>query len=191
MRPRSCRAAVCAWPYGSRSGMGAEAFFRIMVAFLLSRQRYLLLGLQAAAEAGDTALAAHLINCLSRLSNHLGRTDDALEMVQLAWYGSRHLPSGRLKAVLAALEARTLALTGDLSGFRRAAGAALRTCTNADAPCSRGVRRRDQRRTAPPAARASAEGWRRACPPRHLLPAASATVRSRSLPGAAATGAGW
>jgi hypothetical protein len=86
-------------------------------------QRYLLLGLRAAAEAGDTALAAHLLNCLSRLANHLRRTDDALEMVQLAQYGTRKLPAGRLKAVLAALEARQLAITGDISGFTRAAAA--------------------------------------------------------------------
>jgi len=87
-------------------------------------QRYLLLGLRAAAEAGDTALAAHLLNCLSRVAGHLGRTDDALEMVQLAQYGTRKLPAGRLKAVLAALEARSHAITGDLSSFHRAAGTA-------------------------------------------------------------------
>jgi hypothetical protein len=87
-------------------------------------QRYLLLGLRAAAEAGDGPLAAHLLNCLSRVANHLGRIDDALEMVQFAQYGTRKLPSGRIKAVLAALEARYLAITGDISGFHRAAGAA-------------------------------------------------------------------
>jgi hypothetical protein len=84
-------------------------------------QRYLLLGLRAAAEAGDVALAAHLLNCLSRVANHLGRIDDALEMVQLAQYGTRKLPPGRIKAVLAA---RCLAITSDISGFHRAAGAA-------------------------------------------------------------------
>jgi hypothetical protein len=87
-------------------------------------QRYLLLGLRAAGEAGDTALAAHLLNCLSRVAGHLGRTDDALEMVQLAQYGTRKLSAGRLKAVLAALEARSLAITGDLASFHRAAGTA-------------------------------------------------------------------
>ncbi|MGA2831073.1 MAG: hypothetical protein ABSF03_33735 [Streptosporangiaceae bacterium] len=87
-------------------------------------QRYLLLGLHAASEAGDVDLAAHLLNCLSRVADHLGRTDDALEMVQLAQYGTRKLPPGRIRAVLAALEARYLAITGDISGFHRAAGAA-------------------------------------------------------------------
>jgi len=87
-------------------------------------QKYLLLGLRAASEAGDTGLAAHLLNCLSRVANHLGRVDDALEMVQLAQYGTRKLPPGRVKAVLAALEARYLAITGDISGFQRSAGAA-------------------------------------------------------------------
>lgn len=86
-------------------------------------QRYLLLGLRAATQAGDTALAAHLLNCLSRLANHLGRPGDALEMVQLAQYGTRKLPAGRIKAVLAALEARQLAITGDITGFTRAASA--------------------------------------------------------------------
>lgn len=89
-------------------------------------QRYLLLGLRAATEAGDTGLAAHLLNCLSRVANHLHRIDDALEMVQLAQYGTRKFPPGRIKSVLAALEARYLAITGDINGFRRAA------CTAAD-----------------------------------------------------------
>lgn len=87
-------------------------------------QRYLLLGVSAAAEAGDVELAAHLINCLARVSAHVGRIDDALEMVHLAQYGTRHLPAGRLRAILGALEARYLAITGDLTGFDRAAGTA-------------------------------------------------------------------
>ncbi|WP_239331277.1 hypothetical protein [Frankia sp. CiP3] len=95
-------------------------------------QRYLLLGLRAASEAGDTGLAAHLLNCLARIAGHLGRTNDALEMVQLAQYGTRKLPPGRIKAVLAALEARYLAITGDISGFHRAAGAAADGFSAAD-----------------------------------------------------------
>jgi hypothetical protein len=87
-------------------------------------QRYLLLGLRAASEAGDAGLAAHLLNCLSRVANHLGHVDDALEMVQFAQYGTRKIRPGRIKATLAALEARYLAVTGDISGFHRAAGAA-------------------------------------------------------------------
>lgn len=87
-------------------------------------QRYLLLGLRAASEAGDLALAAHLLNCLSRVANHLGHVDDALEMVQLAQYGIRRLPNGRVKAVLASLEARAHAIKGDLPAFARATAAA-------------------------------------------------------------------
>lgn len=86
-------------------------------------QRYFLLGLDAAREAGDSAIAAHLLNCMARQASHLGRIEDALELVELAQYGTRRLPPGRTRAVLCALEARCRATLGDIGGFTRAVGA--------------------------------------------------------------------
>lgn len=86
-------------------------------------QEYFLLGLDAAQEAGDPAVAGHLLNCMARQASHLGRIDDALELVELAQYGTRRLPPGRTRAVLCALEARCRATLGDLGGFTRAVGA--------------------------------------------------------------------
>ncbi|MFI6986696.1 transcriptional regulator [Embleya sp. NPDC050154] len=88
-------------------------------------QQYFMLGLRAASHARDAAIGAHLLNCMARQASHLDRVDDALELVQLAQYGTRRLPDGRLRAVLSALQARCLAITGDLRGFDRAAGSVV------------------------------------------------------------------
>jgi hypothetical protein len=89
-------------------------------------QRYLLLGLQAASQAGPAGfgIAGHLLNCLARQANHLHRPHDALELVQAAQYGTRKLPPDRLRAVLATLEARSHAVLGNLTEVTRAARAA-------------------------------------------------------------------
>jgi hypothetical protein len=89
-------------------------------------QRYFLLGLQAAKQAGaeGTSIAGHLLNCLARQANHLGRAEDALELVQAAQYGTRRLPPGRLRALLSTLEARCHAVLGRLPECGRALGAA-------------------------------------------------------------------
>ncbi|HSA50411.1 MAG TPA: transcriptional regulator, partial [Yinghuangia sp.] len=100
-------------------------------------QQYFLLGLQAAKEADDQQIAGHLLNCMARQASHLRRVDDALELVEFAHYGTRRLPDGRLRAVLTALQARCLAIMGDLRGFQRAAGAvqdSLTAATDDDPP---------------------------------------------------------
>ncbi|MEU8560579.1 hypothetical protein AB0C45_03725 [Streptomyces cyaneofuscatus] len=89
-------------------------------------QDYLLLGLKAAKQAGPdgAAIAGHLLNCLARQANHLGHPGDALDLVQLAQYGTRKLPPGRLRAMLCTLEARCHAVLGQLPDCGRALGAA-------------------------------------------------------------------
>ncbi|MEU2514497.1 transcriptional regulator [Streptomyces syringium] len=89
-------------------------------------QHYFLLGLQAAKQAGPVGagIAGHLLNCLSRQANHLGRAEDALELVQAAQYGTRKLPPGRLRAFLCTLEARCHAVLGNLPESARAIGTA-------------------------------------------------------------------
>ncbi|MER8100982.1 transcriptional regulator [Kitasatospora sp. NPDC094016] len=84
-------------------------------------QEYLLLGLQAAKAAGPAGagIAGHLLNCLARQANHLGRTADALDLVQAGLYGTRKRPADRLRAVLATLEARCHATLGDLPAVER------------------------------------------------------------------------
>jgi hypothetical protein len=95
-------------------------------------QRYFVLGLHAAKEAGDKALGAHLLNCMSRQMNHLRRPADALELVQLAQYGARNDATATTRAMLHALEARYLAVTGQLREFDRAVGLAEESYAHAD-----------------------------------------------------------
>ncbi|MFJ2096754.1 hypothetical protein [Streptomyces sp. EN16] len=89
-------------------------------------QHYLLLGLQAAKQAGPdgTGIGGHLMNCLARQANHLGHPEDALDLVQAAQYGTRKLRSGRLRALLCSLEARSHAVLGHTDEMARANGAA-------------------------------------------------------------------
>ncbi|WP_405191703.1 transcriptional regulator [Streptomyces anulatus] len=89
-------------------------------------QHYLLLGLQAAKQAGPdgAGIGGHLMNCLARQANHLGHPEDALDLVQAAQYGTRKLRSGRLRALLCSLEARSHAVLGHTAEMTRANGAA-------------------------------------------------------------------
>ncbi|MFD9537766.1 transcriptional regulator [Streptomyces sp. NPDC060010] len=97
-------------------------------------QHYLLLGLQAAKQAGrdGAGIGGHLMNCLARQANHLGRTEDALELVQAAQYATRRLRPGRLRALLCSLEARSHAVLGHLDEMTRATGAAEQALADDD-----------------------------------------------------------
>jgi hypothetical protein len=87
-------------------------------------QRYLLLALQAAKETDDPNLGAHVLSCMARQAGHLGRPGDALELIYLARYGTRHSATATIGALLHSLEARYCAMTGRLKDFDRAAGQA-------------------------------------------------------------------
>jgi hypothetical protein len=87
-------------------------------------QHYFLLALQAAKEADDPNLGAHVLSCMARQAGHLGRPGDALELIQLAHYGARHTATATVGALLYSLEARYCVMMGRLQAFDRAAGQA-------------------------------------------------------------------
>ncbi|WP_329460093.1 transcriptional repressor NsdA [Streptomyces sp. NBC_01497] len=83
-------------------------------------QKYFVLALHAAKEAGDRALGSYILSSMSRQMIHLGRPDDALELVHLAQYGSRDCATARTQAMLHAMEARAYAGMGQPSKCKRA-----------------------------------------------------------------------
>lgn len=89
-----------------------------------SAQRYFVLALHAAREAGDTPLGAHILATMSRQMIHINRAQDALELIHLAQYGSHGTTTPRVQSMLAALEARAYANLGDADNCRRAIAAA-------------------------------------------------------------------
>ena len=89
-----------------------------------SAQRYFVLALHAAREAGDTPLGAHVLATMARQMIHVSRPQDALELVHLAQYGSHGTATPRVQSMLAALEGRAYANLGDADNCRRAVAAA-------------------------------------------------------------------
>ena len=89
-----------------------------------SAQRYFVLALHAAREAGDTPLGAHVLATMARQMIHINRAQDALELVHLAQYGSHGTTTPRVQSLLAAMEARAYANLGDTDNCRRAVAAA-------------------------------------------------------------------
>ncbi|MEV4442340.1 hypothetical protein AB0K09_25690 [Streptomyces sp. NPDC049577] len=85
----------------------------------LARQ-HLLLALRAARAAGDRALAAHVISCLSYRAAWNGHGQDALRLSRIARKGSAGEPAGPGQALLATREARAHASLDDPGGCQRA-----------------------------------------------------------------------
>ncbi|MBM9503908.1 transcriptional repressor NsdA [Actinacidiphila acididurans] len=83
-------------------------------------QKYLVLALHAAKEAGDRPLGAFVLSSMSRQMIHLDRPDDALELIHLAQYGSRDSAGATLQAMLHGLEARAYAGMGQVNKCHRA-----------------------------------------------------------------------
>ncbi|MCA1222858.1 transcriptional repressor NsdA [Streptomyces sp. 8L] len=83
-------------------------------------QKYFVLALHAAKEAGDRALGSYILSSMSRQMIHLGRPDDALELIHLAQYGSRDCATPRTQSMLYAMEARAYAGMGLPSKCKRA-----------------------------------------------------------------------
>ncbi|MFJ1655193.1 hypothetical protein ACIOC2_28330 [Streptomyces sp. NPDC088337] len=83
-------------------------------------QKYFVLALHAAKEAGDKPLGSYVLSSMSRQMIHLGRPEDALELVHLAQYGSRDCASPRTQSMLYALEARAYANMGQPGKCKRA-----------------------------------------------------------------------
>ncbi|GAA1157710.1 hypothetical protein GCM10009654_12160 [Streptomyces hebeiensis] len=83
-------------------------------------QKYFVLALHAAKEAGDRPLGSYVLSSMSRQMIHLGRPDDALELIHLAQYGSRDCATPRTQAMLYAMEARAYANMGQPGKCKRA-----------------------------------------------------------------------
>ncbi|MFD9003159.1 hypothetical protein ACFV0T_19620 [Streptomyces sp. NPDC059582] len=95
-------------------------------------QKYFVLALHAAREAGDKPLGSYVLSSMSRQMIHLGRPDDALELIHLAQYGSRDCASPRTQSMLYAMEARAYANMGQPGKCKRAVRMAEDTFTDAD-----------------------------------------------------------
>ncbi|CAL9386543.1 55.5 kDa and 49.5 kDa sporulation proteins [Streptomyces sp. enrichment culture] len=94
-------------------------------------QKYFVLALHAAKESGDRPLGAFILSQMSRQMIHLGRAEDALELIHLAQYGSREGATARTQAMLYAIEARAYATMGAPPKCHRAARAAEETFAEA------------------------------------------------------------
>ncbi|WP_406308206.1 transcriptional repressor NsdA [Streptomyces griseoaurantiacus] len=95
-------------------------------------QKYFVLALHAAKEAGDRPLGSYVLSSMSRQMIHLGRPEDALELVHLAQYGSRDCASPRTQAMLYAMEARAYANMGQPGRCKRAVRMAEDTFADAE-----------------------------------------------------------
>ncbi|MGX1133434.1 hypothetical protein RKD49_005624 [Streptomyces glaucescens] len=95
-------------------------------------QKYFVLALHAAKEAGDRPLGSYVLSSMSRQMIHLGRPDDALELIHLAQYGSRDCASPRTQAMLYAMEARAYANMGQPGKTKRAVRMAEDTFADAE-----------------------------------------------------------
>ncbi|MFB9463039.1 transcriptional repressor NsdA [Streptomyces cinereospinus] len=95
-------------------------------------QKYFVLALHAAKEAGDRPLGSYVLSSMSRQMIHLGRPDDALELIHLAQYGSRDCASPRTQSMLYAMEARAYANMGRPGKCKRAVRMAEDTFAEAE-----------------------------------------------------------
>ncbi|MEV5976850.1 hypothetical protein [Streptomyces sp. NPDC052114] len=95
-------------------------------------QKYFVLALHAAKEAGEKPLGSYILSSMSRQMIHLGRPDDALELIHLAQYGSRDCASPRTQAMLYAMEARAYASMGQPGKCKRAVRMAEDTFADAE-----------------------------------------------------------
>ncbi|AUG81357.1 hypothetical protein CFP65_6714 [Kitasatospora sp. MMS16-BH015] len=87
-------------------------------------QRYFVIAAQAAKEAGDRPRAGEAISRAARQMIHLGRADDALELVQLAQASGGEQALPRTRAMLHTVEAWAQAAMGRSEAVRRVLGEA-------------------------------------------------------------------
>ncbi|MEU5835034.1 hypothetical protein ABZ820_15360 [Streptomyces diacarni] len=95
-------------------------------------QKYFVLALHAAKEAGDRPLGSFILSKMARQMIHLGRPEDALELTHLAQYGSREGSTPRTQAMLHAMEARAYANMGQPGKCKRAVRMADETFADID-----------------------------------------------------------
>jgi hypothetical protein len=87
-------------------------------------QQYFLIAAHAAREGGDRPRAGEALSRAARQMIHLGRPDDALELMRLARSGSGRRALPRTQALLHTIEAWALAAKGRGQAMRRSLGQA-------------------------------------------------------------------
>src|SRR5690606_9045688 len=83
-------------------------------------QKYFVLALHAAKEAGDRPLGSYILSSMSRQMIHLGRPDGARALRHRAACGSRDCAGPRTRSTLYAMEARAYANMGQPGRCERA-----------------------------------------------------------------------
>ncbi|WP_407563454.1 hypothetical protein [Streptomyces sp. 184] len=87
-------------------------------------QRYFVIAAHAAREGGDRPRAAEALSRAARQMMHLGRPDDALELIGLAKSGTGPQTHPRARSMLSTIEAWALAAKGRSGAVRRTLGEA-------------------------------------------------------------------
>ncbi|MFC6088592.1 helix-turn-helix domain-containing protein [Saccharothrix lopnurensis] len=87
-------------------------------------QRYYVLGVRMAKAGRNDPFAALCLAAMARQMFDLGRSEDGLELVQLAQYGTRRTATPTLQALLQTREAWAYAQMGRVREFHRAVGQA-------------------------------------------------------------------
>ncbi|GAA1297890.1 helix-turn-helix transcriptional regulator [Saccharothrix xinjiangensis] len=87
-------------------------------------QRYYVLGVRMAKAGRNDPFAALCLAAMARQMFDLGRSEDGLELVQLAQYGTRRTATPTLRALLQTREAWAYAQLGQVQEFHRAVGQA-------------------------------------------------------------------
>jgi len=87
-------------------------------------QRYFVIAAHAAREGGDRPRAAEALSRAARQMIHLGRPDDALELVGLAKSGTGPATHARARSMLATIEAWAQAAKGRTGAVQRTLGEA-------------------------------------------------------------------
>ncbi|MEV6106960.1 hypothetical protein AB0M28_19915 [Streptomyces sp. NPDC051940] len=87
-------------------------------------QKYFVIATHAAREGGDRPRAGEALSRAARQMVHLGRPDDALDLMKLARSGSGHATLPRTRALLCTIEAWAQAAKGKGQAMRRTLGQA-------------------------------------------------------------------
>jgi hypothetical protein len=96
-------------------------------------QRYYLLGMHLARDAGDRAQVARLVYCLARQLIDLGRHQDALDLAEAGLYGLRRTEAAKPAAMLHVIVARAHAGRGAAQDCQRSLGTAQQLFTRSTA----------------------------------------------------------
>jgi hypothetical protein len=94
-------------------------------------QRYYILALRAAREAGEYAFGANILGSMARQLLYMGHPDDALELVRIAQDGASGRATPTVLSMLHTREAWAYAKMGRVQGFMRATGKAEDAFANA------------------------------------------------------------